>query len=303
MKLTRSLVLIALLAIVACLPISLHLQATAAADAGLVGTVKLTSGTLNVRSEPSTKAEIIGSLTNGKQVTVLKQLDQWAEIAYNGSSAYVSTTYLTIAKGTVKAEKPKGKIIVLDPGHGGKDPGAIAADGTFERTLNWSFAVKAKELLEQAGYTVYLTRNEKSSCIDYKTSEEDLKCRVDVAKKLKGDILISLHINSHEKSTHRGTVTYYNARDDWDGNQNPFPKESKALAQAIHAPIQKAIGSKDRGVDNKNFYMNRMSAMPSALIELAFMSNPDDLKLLKGKNMPETIGNALVTGVNKYFGY
>lgn len=267
----------------------------------VIGTVKLTSGNLNIRKGPTLKDEVIGKLPNGSRVEVLEQMDEWVKIPYQGSSAYVSKPYLVLSKEIIKPSAGAQRVIVLDPGHGGKDPGAIASDKTYESVLVWGYAVAAKEALEQAGYAVLLTRDEKNSCTNYKSIYDELGCRAEFAGKSGGHLHISLHADANPSKKFRGTVTFYNARKDLDGHQNPFPQESKRLAELVHSHVQPVVGSSDRGIDNKNYYVNRMNTVPSVLIELGVMTNADDLKLLKSASMPKKVAAALRQAVDQYF--
>ncbi|MEX2414753.1 MAG: N-acetylmuramoyl-L-alanine amidase [Paenibacillaceae bacterium] len=270
-----------------------------------IGTVKLSSGNLNIRKGPSIEEEIIGKLPNESEIEVLDQSDEWATISHNGSTGYVSLQYLTIAQVNANTVTNLGikKIVVLDPGHGGKDPGAIAKDGTYESVLVWQYTMKAKKSLEQSGYIVHLTRSEKNSCMSYKKIYDELDCRATFSKKVKGDIFISIHADANPSKKFRGTVVFYNDRDDLDGHINPFSKESKSLAHSIHSNVQPVIGSTDRGVRNKNYYVNRMNSVPSVLIELGVLTNASDLKILKDKKMQDKFSVALVKAVDQYFGY
>lgn len=263
-----------------------------------IGIVTLNSGNLNVRNGPSLEDEIIGKLPNGAVVDVLEPLEEWVKIPYNGSVAYVSKPYLVIRD----AGETGRKVIVLDPGHGGKDPGAIAKDGTYESNLVYGYTLEAKKALEQAGYTVLLTRGENTSCTDYQKQADELGCRAGFAAKTGGDIFISIHADSNPKPSFRGTATFYNARNDLDGNQNPFPAESRLLAKLIQEAVQPAIGSTDRGIADKNYFVNRMNSVPSVLIELACLSNSSDLKLLKSEKTKQKFAAALTKAVNQYFG-
>jgi N-acetylmuramoyl-L-alanine amidase len=274
-----------------------------------IGTVKLSSGNLNIRKGPSIEEEIIGKLPNDSEVEVLEQTDEWATIAHNGSRGFVSLQFLTVAQVNANANtKPDTnlgikKIIVLDPGHGGKDPGAIANDGTYESVLVWQYTLNAKKSLEESGYIVYLTRNEKSSCMPYKKIYDELDCRATFSEKVKGDIFISIHADSNPSKKFRGTVTFYNNRDDLDGKINPFSKESKNLAQSIQSYVQPVMGSTDRGIQNKNYYVNRMNSVPSVLIELGVLTNASDLEILKNNKMQDKFAGSLVNAVDQYFGY
>ncbi|HEY0827592.1 MAG TPA: N-acetylmuramoyl-L-alanine amidase [Bacilli bacterium] len=272
-----------------------------AADLKWIGTVKITSGNLNIRKGPSTHDEILDKLSNGSKVEVIEQLEEWAKIQYNHIIGYVSKQFLVIQQGNIDIMASKNKIVVLDPGHGGRDPGAITADGTYESKLVWQYTVKTKALLEKSGYTVFLTRGEKNSCTVYRRMEQELTCRVNFAEKVKADIYISIHADSNENKKFRGTVVFYNARNDYDGNQNHFSADSKRLAQTIHSFIQPAIGSKDRGLQNKNYFVNRMNKVPSILIELGFLTNSADLKLLKDKGRQDKFSASFVKAVDLYF--
>lgn len=264
-----------------------------------IGIVTLTSGNLNVRKGPSLNDDIIGKLPNGTVIPVLEQYEEWVSIPYGSGIAYVSKPYLRLKK---VSGHGGNKVIVLDPGHGGKDSGAYLKDGTREADLVWEYAAKAKEALEAAGYVVYLTRDKDSSCVDYKNNNrEDLACRAEFAAKVGGDIFISIHADANPVKSFRGTVTFYNARSDYDGHQNPYPEESKRLAKLVQTQVQPVIGSRDRGIENKNYYVNRMNTVPSVLLELAVLTNSNDLKLLKNNKRKAAVAEALVKAVDLYF--
>jgi len=264
----------------------------------LIGIVTLTSGNLNVRKGPSLEDEIIGKLPNGSVIPVLELYSEWVSIPWGSGIAYVAKPYLRIKEA---ANTGGRKVVVLDPGHGGKDPGATLKSGIKEADLVWEYTVKAKLALEAAGYVVHLTRDKDRSCVDYKKSEEDLACRVQLAEEVGGDIFISIHADANPVKSFRGTVTFYNARDDYDGNRNPFPRESELLARLVQSHVQPAMGSKDRGVSNRNLYVNRMNKIPSVLVELAVMTNSNDLKLLTNAKRQNAVAQALVKAVDDYF--
>ncbi len=310
MKRNKTLSIILVIAILLLLPAivfaekettAIDLSTEVSADLKWIGTVKLTSGNLNIRKGPSIGDKILDKLPNGSKVEVIEQLEEWAKIQHNKTLGYVSKQFLVIEQGNINTAAAKNKIVVLDPGHGGRDPGAIASDGTYESKLVWQYTVKTKELLEKSGYTVFLTRSEKNSCTDYKKIEEELTCRVNFAEKVKADIFISIHADSNPSKKFRGTVVYYNDRNDYDGNQNHFSADSKRLAQLIHSYIQPAVGSKDRGLQNKNYFVNRMNKVPSILIELGCLTNSADLKLLKNKDRQAKVAASFVKAVDKYF--
>lgn len=273
-------------------------EADKPAEERRIGIVTLQSGNLNVRSGPSLDDDIIGKLPNGSVVTVLEDLGEWVSIPHDGSVAYVSRPYLRFKN---VSDNVGGKVIVLDPGHGGRDPGAVLKDGTREIDIVWDYTIKAKAALEEAGYVVHLTRDKDRSCVEYKRNQEDLACRAEFAGKVGGDIFISIHADANPVKSFRGTVTFYNARSDYDGVQNPFPEASKRLAQLVQSHVQPAMGSRDRGTENKNYYVNRMNTVPSVLLELAVLTNNNDLKLLKNSKRQDAVAAALVKAIDLYF--
>lgn len=312
MKMNKALSIILVIAILLLQPTlaiaqkEIDLSTEEASDLKWTGTVKITSGNLHIRKGPSTDDAILDKLPNDSKVEVIEQMEDWVKVQYNKTLGYVSKQFLKIQQGTIVSIKNsattavKNKIIVLDPGHGGRDPGAIV-DDTYESKLVWQYTLKTKELLEQSGYTVFLTRGEENSCTAYKKMEQELTCRVNFAEKVKADMFISIHADSNPSKKFRGTVVFYNARNDYDGNQNLFSDDSKRLAQVIHSYVQPAIGSKDRGLQNKNYFVNRMNKVPSILIELGCMTNSADLNLLKSASRQDKFSASFVKAVDNYF--
>ena len=154
-------------------------------------------------------------------------------------------------------------LIVIDPGHGGFDPGAIGANGLQEKEVNLDLALLVKEKLKKEGYNVLLTR---------KTDEYvSLQRRVEIAKKEKARIFVSIHNNSSRKSHTSGSEVYI--------SQN-YKKEDRELAKFINDNLCNEIKLDDRGLKQDNFYVIKNTIMPSVLIEVAFLSNPHEEKLL-----------------------
>ena len=160
-----------------------------------------------------------------------------------------------------KAEKLplRGKVIVIDPGHGGLDPGAFSQSGIPEKHLTLPLSRKIAGRLNAAGATVYLTRNK-----DQTVSIKDI---VRFANGVKADIFISVHYNFTNKKAISGTETYYY-------NQN-----SRGLALIIHRSLINGIKRKDRGLRQGMFYTIHHTRMPAILIEPLYISNPEEEKL------------------------
>ena len=132
----------------------------------------------------------------------------------------------------------KNKVIVLDPGHGGTDPGAIGLGGTTEKSVNLPVALKVKALLEQAGAKVLMTRETDVDVFGPNDSAVDeLNARASVANSHKVDLFLSIHANAAYSRTVGGTATYYYQKTRYDA----------ILAQDIQASVEQSIGLADRG--------------------------------------------------------
>ncbi|MFA5840165.1 MAG: N-acetylmuramoyl-L-alanine amidase [Candidatus Margulisiibacteriota bacterium] len=175
----------------------------------------------------------------------------------------------------------RGKTIILDPGHGGRDPGAIAPCGLPEKNLTLITARKAAQLFSQAGAKVYLTRND-----DRKNNLKDI---VDFANGKKADIFISIHYNFSTNADISGTETYY---------YNP---NSRELALNLHQALLYGIKRKDRGLRRETFYTVHHSTGPAALLEPVFLSNSEEEKLAFSTDFEEAVAFSIYKGVNNYF--
>jgi len=239
-------------------------------------------------------------------IDVYTEKNGWAQIQYGNVKGWISTDYIVYGDNSTSNPNPtgtlKGKIVAIDPGHGGNDVGALGIDGSSnEKTLTMAYSNDLKRELEALGAKVYMTRTSDTRCGGGWTAETnaDLACRVNFAKTNAADILISVHFNSAYGAT--GTETYYNETNNYDGTMNPYPAQSKLLAQSVHKYYRPAIGLGDRGVRNANFYVNRRAAMPSILLEVGFVSNSYDLGRIKNSSVRQATTKAMAKGVQEYF--
>ncbi len=186
----------------------------------------------------------------------------------------------------------KGKVITLDPGHGGSDPGAIGKNGTMEKDITLEIAIRVKEGLEKKGAKVYLTRSEDVDVYGPNASAEDeLRARVNVAEKKKADLFISIHINSSTNTKLGGFSSYY------------YPKTANdaRIAESIQKQLTANFGVDDLGIREANFYVIKRCSMPATLLELCFISNPKEEAFLKGKWFPNKAAKLIVDGIVDYF--
>jgi N-acetylmuramoyl-L-alanine amidase len=189
------------------------------------------------------------------------------------------------------------RVIVIDPGHGGIDPGAVGYNDIKEKDIVLNVSKQLQSLLSHAGAKVYMTRE---SDIDLSISEsgslltrkrEDLKNRVELANKNKADLYLSIHVNAFPSSQWYGAQTFY---------QRNQP-ESKKLAQAVQSELINIMGNTTRVAKPEDFFTTRNTKMAAVIIELGFISNPKEARLLTQKNYQRKLTNAIYRGVVKYY--
>ena len=186
----------------------------------------------------------------------------------------------------------KGKVITIDPGHGGSDPGAVSKSGTLEKDITLSMAKKLKEDLEKLGATVYMTRTKDVDVAGkYAEDERELQARVDVAENKRCDLFISLHINASVNHKASGISTYY----------YPKTKFDKKLASCIHKQLTDNFGLNDMGIREANFYVTKRCYMPAVLMELGFITNAKEEKTIKGNWFQNKAMGLIAKGIKDYF--
>lgn len=245
---------------------------------------RATVNNLNVRSEANHRSEIIGKLNRGDEIYVISIDGWWAKVNYQGSIGYVHKTYLKLL--SQSGSKVKNRIIVLDPGHGGKDPGAVKGKYA-EKRIALAVANVVKRKLENDGAIVYMTREGDT----YPTLQD----RVDFAHKHYAEMFVSIHVNSASSSSAKGTETYYSI----SANDNEL--EDRALATNINNEIVKQANMQNRGVKRADYYVIRHSVFPSVLVELGFITNNEDLSKLVNSNYQQVFGNAIYQGIVHYY--
>jgi len=188
----------------------------------------------------------------------------------------------------------QGKTIILDPGHGGSDSGAIGPDGIMEKDVTFAVAKKVRAILESSGAKVIMTRTDDVDVYGINASDrQELQARVDVGRKNPtADVFLSIHANSFSSPQAHGTATYYYAKSPNDG----------LLAQALQDGMVESGGLYDRGASEANFYVIKYSAMPAALVEMAFVSNPTEEDLLNSDSFQDKIAKGICKGLSTFFG-
>jgi N-acetylmuramoyl-L-alanine amidase len=186
----------------------------------------------------------------------------------------------------------RNKVIAIDPGHGGSDPGAIGPNKLQEKTATLAIAQKVQALLERAGAKVLMTRKTDVDVFGPNASAVDeLNARAVVANTNKADVFVSLHINAFTNPAVGGTATYYYQKSNYD----------ILLANCIQDNLIKTGGLQDRGINAAGFYVIKKAQMPSVLAELGFISNPNEEKLLSTPQFQEKMAQGVVQGLDAFF--
>ncbi|GAB6927385.1 N-acetylmuramoyl-L-alanine amidase CwlD [Paenibacillus sp. JCM 10914] len=190
-----------------------------------------------------------------------------------------------------------GKVIALDAGHGGPDGGAVSRQGVIEKNVNLAITLYLRDYLQQAGATVILTREG-----DYdlaaegtkgysKRKREDLKQRVRKIEESQAELFISVHLNSIPSNRWRGAQTFY----------PPNNEESKKIAEFIQTEIRHNLENTQRlAKTDDTIYLLRSLRMPSALVEVGFLSHPQESELLRDEKYQRKVAASIYNGILRY---
>lgn len=241
-----------------------------------------------IREHPHVQSRILQKANAGDIFPVVKTIGNWAEILLkDGQKAYVAGWLIDDA-GTTPAVKEKekgrslsGKVIIIDPGHGGKDSGATGTGGSEEKSLTLNTALILYDKLRAEGARVILTR---SSDIYI-----PLSSRVKLSHVHKADAFISIHYDSAAMANAGGVTTYY------------YHVHQKPLAVHIQDALQKHINLQNRGVRFGDYYVIRENRQVSVLLELGYLSNPHEEAYISTRSYQEKVSEAIVAGLDNYF--
>jgi N-acetylmuramoyl-L-alanine amidase len=183
------------------------------------------------------------------------------------------------------------KVVLIDSGHGGFDPGKVGIGHNLEKDINLQIAKKLQAYLEQGGSTVLMTRVNDEALASKKA--EDMRERIAIANNYKSDILVSIHQNSYPSENVQGAQVFY-----FDNQEN-----SKKLALYVQEEIKAFVDPENRreAKSNSNYYMLKKSKTPAIIVECGFLSNPSDTNKLTDDEYQEKIAWAIYKGIIKYF--
>lgn len=190
------------------------------------------------------------------------------------------------------------KIIILDAGHGGEDPGTSTKDGVLEKNLNLEIVLMLGQMLMDEGYTIVYTRTEDK--LLYGPDENikgirkisDLKNRCKIASEYPNAIFVSIHMNSFGSSKYSGLQVYY----------SPSSKESENLANSIQSQVKKELQPENNRKikPGKDIYVLENIDNTAVLIECGFLSNPEEAEKLSEKEYQKMLCFSIICGIIEY---
>ncbi|WP_077623999.1 N-acetylmuramoyl-L-alanine amidase CwlD [Sediminibacillus massiliensis] len=190
-----------------------------------------------------------------------------------------------------------GKVIVLDPGHGGPDGGAEGRDDTQEKEIALTVSKKLQNYLQQSGALVYLTRETDKDLADESTKglsrrkAEDIRRRVEFIQDKEADLFISIHLNALPSTKWYGAQTFF----------YPSNKENEQLAKLIQDEIKRNLENTTReALALKGMYLLKHAKKTGALVEIGFLSNEHERELLKSDSYQEKMAASIYEGILRF---
>lgn len=267
-------------------------QVSYAASASVDNVVKtLTSSTV-----PSSDGGLLGNLFSLLFEKILGPIFNLIGInsSANSGSSPVKITPLppTNSSGNDSVQDSgvlRGKVIVVDPGHGGSNPGAVG-NNTIEADNNLAVGLKLRDKLTSAGAKVIMTRDtDRTVAPEGSSLGQELEARVNLAEKNNADIFVSIHSNSNPDENIYGAMTFYHSG------------KSPDLALEVQSALVKETNATDKGTSPATFYVLRNTTMPGILVEMGFVSNAEESARLQNDSYRNRVAQGVFNGIVKYF--
>jgi len=185
-----------------------------------------------------------------------------------------------------------GRVIGIDPGHGGYDPG-VKRGGIQEKDIVLQISLFLREYLQQGGAWVVMTRDRDTDLLEIMAGPKkrlDMQNRLKIIEEAGVELVISIHTNGMNSSRWRGAQVFYQ-----EGHE-----EGKLLASAVQDELRRVAKNTDRQVKGGDFFILRESSMTGALVEAGFLSNPDEARLLTAPEYQKKIAWAIYLGIIRY---
>ena len=243
----------------------------------------------NIRSGSSTSHSILKRANVGETYEIIDTTGDWYKIKLDGKQVGYIAGWVSGTSGvrspvtkSGSAQYVKNKTIVIDPGHGGQDSGAVGSRGALEKKLTLATSKLLYNKLKSAGANVYLTRSNDSYV--------SLSSRVATSHYRNAQAFISLHFDSMSDKSASGTTFYY------------FNSQKDArLASRLNSEVVKQTKLRDRGVRFGNFHVLRENHAPAALLELGFLSNRAEELTIQTTSYQERAAQGIFNGLAQYF--
>lgn len=206
------------------------------------------------------------------------------------------TTFGTTNIVTNDTEKEETKkVIVIDPGHGGFDPGKVGVNEILEKDINLRISMKLKELLESEGFEIIMTRTEDCglyTSTDSNKKRSDMQKRVEIINSSSAVLAVSIHQNSFEQESSKGAQVFYHESSD----------KGKVLGETLQEVIKTEIadGNHRMAKSNDSYYMLRKTQCPLVIVECGFLSNFEEAQLLTEDDYQKKMAEAIRDGIIKY---
>lgn len=183
-------------------------------------------------------------------------------------------------------------IVVIDPGHGGFDPGKIGVTGTKEKEINLAISEKVKTLLEQNDVTVIMTRETDTAVGEEKKKSSDMRSRVARMKEAAPFLAVSIHQNSFTESSSHGAQVFYYEKS----------SEGKELAQILQAQLKETLQDGNHRMEkaNQSYYLLKNASCPIAIVECGFLSNAEEEAKLNDPEYQDKVAWAIHLGILQY---
>ncbi|MBM7543618.1 N-acetylmuramoyl-L-alanine amidase [Periweissella beninensis] len=245
-------------------------------------TVQLAS--IPTRSQPTHNSKRLALLHKNTKVKIIEKHGQWYKIRRpNEQTAWVASWLLTRKKPLKKLTDLAETTIVLDPGHGGSDTGALSNTGAYEKTYTLKTALEVKKVLQSYGANVIITRHTDKIVYLSKIPK--------IAEQHTADAFISFHYDSAPtKNSASGLTTYYYHK----------KNGSLALGKALNKYMNN-FPMKNKGVDFGDFLVIRDNSRPAVLLEMGYINDDDDFKAIASANYPHKVAVAVRQGLANYF--
>lgn len=258
--------------------------------------VTVGSSSVNIRTSPSTDAEVLTSANPGESFTYLGSEGDWYEIQLdNDTTGYIASWVVSLdTVSTTEQESAEAQVsrtatdiseatIVIDAGHGGRDPGAIATNGAFtEKEIALRTSQLLARRLQDAGANVVMTRDDDSFV--------SLNNRAVLSESSGADTFISIHYDAMDTpNSMSGTTTYY------------YSEAERGLAETVNNYLAQYGPLSNNGVRTGDYFVLRNNRQPSILLELGYLNHDHDITVVNTDSYQATIVEAIYQGLREYF--